>query len=117
MSDLVERLRALSRLEHSDCTIGDEAADELERMQATITEQALQYLAATTQAHEAWQETQRLRAELAKHQESQWHPDWSLLEATREGLHEAWEETQRLRAQVEALRADAMAYRSLSGKP
>ena len=32
MIDLLDRLRALSRMEHSDFTIGDEAADELERM-------------------------------------------------------------------------------------
>ncbi len=31
-----------------------------------------------------------LEAELAKHQESQFHPDWSALEATRESLREAW---------------------------
>jgi len=29
MSDLIERLRALSRHEHSDLSIGNEAADEL----------------------------------------------------------------------------------------
>jgi len=31
MSDLIERLRALSRHEHDDLSIGDEAADEIER--------------------------------------------------------------------------------------
>ena len=31
---LIHRLRALSRHEHSDTTIGDEAADEIERLQA-----------------------------------------------------------------------------------
>jgi len=31
-----------------------------------------------------------LEAELAKHQQSQFHPDWSALEATRESLREAW---------------------------
>ena len=30
-----------------------------------------------------------LRTELAKHQESEFHPDWSLLQATREALQEA----------------------------
>lgn len=30
MDDLIERLRALSRHEHSDYSIGDEAADALE---------------------------------------------------------------------------------------
>jgi len=31
-----------------------------------------------------------LEAELSRHQESQFHPDWSALEATRESLREAW---------------------------
>lgn len=31
---------------------------------------------------------EELKAELAKHQESQFHPDWSLLEATREAMRE-----------------------------
>lgn len=29
MSDLIDRLRALSRMEHSDFSLGDEAADEI----------------------------------------------------------------------------------------
>jgi phosphoglycerate dehydrogenase-like enzyme len=33
MDSLVQRLRALSRVEHDDFTIGEEAADELERLQ------------------------------------------------------------------------------------
>lgn len=33
MDDLIERLRALSRHEHSDYSIGDEAADALEAAQ------------------------------------------------------------------------------------
>lgn len=32
MSDLVQRLRALAKHEHDDLTIGDEAADELDRL-------------------------------------------------------------------------------------
>lgn len=32
MSDLVARLRALARCEHSDFSIGDEAADEIESL-------------------------------------------------------------------------------------
>ena len=31
-SDLIQRLRALARCEHSDLSIGDEAADEIERL-------------------------------------------------------------------------------------
>jgi chromosome segregation ATPase len=34
------------------------------------------------------QEIERLRAELAEHQESSWHPDWSKLRATRDSLRE-----------------------------
>lgn len=36
----------------------------------------------------AAKEIERLKAELAKHQESEFHPDWSLLEATRSSLRE-----------------------------
>jgi len=32
MSDLTERLRGLSKFVHDDFTIGDEAADEIERL-------------------------------------------------------------------------------------
>lgn len=32
MSDLIQRLRALARCEHSDFSIGEEAADEIERL-------------------------------------------------------------------------------------
>ena len=34
MTDIVDRLRAMSRYEHSDLSIGDEAADEIERLRA-----------------------------------------------------------------------------------
>ena len=33
---LIERLRALARAEHDDLSIGDEAADEIERLTAEI---------------------------------------------------------------------------------
>ena len=36
MTDLISRLRALSRHEHDDLTIGDEAADEIERLRAAL---------------------------------------------------------------------------------
>ena len=38
-----------------------EAADELERLQALVTEQALQILASETQAHDAWEDACRYR--------------------------------------------------------
>ena len=34
------------------------------------------------------EENGKLKAELAKHQESEFHPDWSLLEATRSVMEE-----------------------------
>lgn len=36
MTDLISRLRALSRNEHDDLTIGDEAADEIEKLRAAL---------------------------------------------------------------------------------
>ena len=36
MTNLISRLRALSRHEHDDLTIGDEAADEIERLTACL---------------------------------------------------------------------------------
>ncbi len=36
MKDLINRLRALSRIEHSDFSIGDEAADALEELLALL---------------------------------------------------------------------------------
>jgi len=52
-----------------------------------------------------------LKAELAKHQESEFHPDWSMLKATRASLKEhqqmvkdAWAERDALREYVRVLR-------------
>lgn len=36
MTDLIERLRCLTRLEHDDLSIGDEAANEIERLGAEL---------------------------------------------------------------------------------
>jgi hypothetical protein len=36
MTDLTKRLRALSRHEHDDLSIGDEAADEIKRLQSGL---------------------------------------------------------------------------------
>ena len=36
MTDLISRLRALSRHEHDDLTIGDEAADEIEKLRDAL---------------------------------------------------------------------------------
>lgn len=36
MSDIVERLRAMTRCEHDDLTIAGEAADEIEKLRKAI---------------------------------------------------------------------------------
>ena len=50
----------------------------------------------------------QLEAELAKHQESSFHPDWSLLDATRESLREA---QARIAEMEKQLAADALIAR------
>ena len=37
MSDLIERLRALALMLHDDASIGDEAAEEIERLRAELS--------------------------------------------------------------------------------
>lgn len=54
--------------------------------------------------HEVADEIERLTAELAKHQESEFHPDWSLLEATRESLREHQKKCKSLTAEVANLK-------------
>ena len=57
-------------------------------------------------------ENARLRAELAKHQESEFHPDWSMLVATRESLAEHQQMIVALREQLtlaESVRAAQVA--------
>ena len=44
-----------------------------------------------------------LRAELARHQESEFHPDWSMLAATREGLAEHQQMIRDFRDRVKVL--------------
>lgn len=61
--------------------------------------------------YEANQRIATLEAELAKHQESQFHPDWSMLEATRDALKECQKETDSLKVvcgcnDIEVTRAD-----------
>jgi len=48
-------------------------------------------------------ENASLKAELAKHQESEFHPDWSLLESTREALKELTKERNGLHGKNNAL--------------
>ena len=53
-------------------------------------------------------ERNALRAELAKHQESEFHPDWSLLVATREGLAEHQQMIVTLREALKLVRANLL---------
>jgi cell division septum initiation protein DivIVA len=55
-------------------------------------------------------ENEKLRAELATHQESSFHPDWSMLEATRSSLREhmaAWQAAQSQAAAMAGLLEEA----------
>ena len=54
-----------------------------------------------------------LRAELAKHQESEFHPDWSMLEATRESLAEHQQIIRALRERVKLLEGFALHLESI----
>jgi hypothetical protein len=36
--ELISRLRALARYEHDDASVGDEAADEIERLRQQVTQ-------------------------------------------------------------------------------
>lgn len=47
---------------------------------------------------------EQMKAELAKYQQSEFHPDWSLLQACRDCLEESREEVSRLRAENKALK-------------
>lgn len=49
-------------------------------------------------------ENAALKAELSRHQESQFHPDWSALKETRESLREAWAKLK----EMEQTAADAL---------
>jgi predicted negative regulator of RcsB-dependent stress response len=49
----------------------------------------------------ALKERDEARAELAKHQASKFHPDWSMLQTCREELEEAREEVETLRAAID----------------
>jgi hypothetical protein len=49
MTDLTKRLRALSRHEHDDLSIGEEAADEIERLQSSLARHVDSVCALTTE--------------------------------------------------------------------
>jgi hypothetical protein len=97
---------------HGD-TVADlvkELEPHIERMRAEVA--AVQLLAQDSIADADW-----LRAELSKHQESEFHPDWSMLEATRSSLREHQQMIRDLRAENAALRhVINMAARTLAGE-
>ena len=70
--DLIARLRAMSRREHDDLSIGDEAADALEAMQAELSGKAPRWWTCATHGaalpHNAWgcpECVREMRADLA----------------------------------------------------
>ncbi len=58
----------------------------------------------TARIMELQAEIAALKAELAKHQQSSFHPDWSALKETRESLREAWAKLK----EMERTAADAL---------
>jgi regulator of replication initiation timing len=66
MNDLISRLRALSRHEHDDLTIGDEAVDEIKRLRvdhAAAMAAMWKRVAELKQlSNDRWRENERLQA-------------------------------------------------------
>jgi FtsZ-binding cell division protein ZapB len=91
MSDIIHRLNAHASAEHDgvNCEIGFEAAE-------TIIDLRL--------------EIERLKDELRNQQESEWHPDWSKLKATRESLREHMKMGRELQTEVERLKQERDDY-------
>lgn len=65
--------------------------------------ETLQRVGACQAAHHRKQR-QALEAELSQHQRSEFHPDWSLLQATQESLREKMAEIQQLRQELAGIR-------------
>ena len=70
MTDLISRLRALSRHEHDDLTIGDEAVDEIKRLRvdhAAAMAAMWKRVAELKQlSNDRWRENERLRTVLQR---------------------------------------------------
>lgn len=68
--------------------------------------ETLQRVGACQAAHHRKQR-QALEAELSQHQRSEFHPDWSLLQATQESLREKMAEIQRLKDELANMKGAA----------
>ena len=66
-----------------------------------------------TRLREQSDEIARLKAELAKHQESEFHPDWSMLKETRASLREHMAELKIRRAASKLMSAKLLAIVSV----
>ena len=79
--------------EHHTCVWSSYCSEcEVSRLSAEIKTNDRRYRMAQDRANDDIErlsaENSRLEDELAKHQESEFHPDWSMLEATRDSLRE-----------------------------
>lgn len=91
MGDIVGSLRSLARFEHADLSIGNEAADEIERLRGVIKRQASS--ARTLQAT-----TMQTVEHLAQRDRSEYHAA-ATLESEREANAQLTAETERLRTE------------------
>ena len=101
MAYLVDRLRAMSRNEHDDLSIGDEAADEIERLRAEVADHKAAFNKLNEMLAESLEDRDRLRAEIA---------------ALKRALVTDWDGKSTLRmltAERDALKKDAERYRWL----
>lgn len=76
---------------------------ELEELRLAYAECSRQKSELLTAHKVSAAENAALRAELAKHQESEFHPDWSMLEATRDSLAEHQQIIRDLRERIKVL--------------
>lgn len=143
--DQLRKFVEFERANNADVHIADWALVEIERLQslletanaygagenaARIAERELLAQMMIRQSLATWHgdtvaglvkelepQVDRLRAELSKHQESEFHPDWSMLEATRSSLREHQQMIRDLRAENAALRhVINIAARTLAGE-
>ena len=101
----VNRLKRIEQLE----IVGEEIAQDRNTANDRLSEarKRITQLEAALQSESS--EGERLKAELAKHQESEFHPDWSMLKATRSSLREH-------QSIIRELREAMTTMRKLAGK-